>query len=600
MIRVKFLEDAQPSYKAGQQYSVGEEFGRLMVTARKAEFVRAPSTAGTDNSPPPSSAGLIGKAVATAGLRGCIIGASIEARANPCWDFARADYQRINGEVTLTFAYALADKAFLPGQRVRVTANKDVGIEGSFDITSSSFVANTSTTVKYLDPRPDVPANSMIGSGGLIHDLQAWTCSGGFPVHLNMHLDARADLTVIATGGTNIITDWGVDRIQQVADQGPFDFVVIGAGACGNAIKVYGAGPAAVTQALRNTIELVRDLVRPRLIFVESLPNNRDVTPTGGMAAIWTAGQRFNRALWKLQSEYPFVRVIPGGETMVSNFSAYNVAPSADVSNGHPEANMLGSDGVHSAYAWAALRGAVMADSLLPHIAPWPSPEMGILPDTATVATTPDVEGGKIANYLPGLWGNVDTGKVTIASAGCTGVGPATASMSFTAGRGSSTAVGTLVTDPMGGADWEIVINGSGSSTGYTFQCDLAPPALLTALNGDLQGKLCDLYLPLDLSLAVENGLIWADVSLLATVGGVQYLLAAPMGNIGQYSQASLGRAMDGGFAGVLTPPRFRVPAVAYTAAVLRVTLKEVNGNVPSGRTVLRWGAGQRLQLVGD
>jgi hypothetical protein len=550
----------------------------------------------------PGQAALIGKAVTSAGLRMAIIGASTEERANPRWNVPAANYQRVAGVATVTMQFALADQFFLPGMRIRLACGNRPDVEGTFAVVSSSTSAGVSTTITYADARPDVVAGTLGGSAEVI-DVAAWTVAGGWPMHLNLALGARLDISVIATGGTNIVTDWGAERVAQLEAAGPFDVVLIGAGILGNAIKAYGAAPSAAYQALCDLIEAIRDMEdwAPRLVLVEELPATRDLQPTD---PTYTAGLRLNRRLWSdLPKTYTFVRVLPGADAMVQSWSPADSAPSTDVLNGWPEANMLASDGIHPAFAWSWVRGLAIAEYVAAFAADWPVPEMGMLPDSRLVNTPADADGAKNGNLLAGLWGNVAAGQVTMTNPGCSGVGPAGSAMGFPSGRigssGSSTAVGSLRPAFTGGAEWVISIDGAGSTDGYTFVAEHSPAALLAALNdATAQGRWIDLWLPLSLQVP-DVRILWASVELVATVAGQEYRLAAPQANAGQFSQGALARALDGGYSGLMRPPRFFLPVATYTAAALRVTVKEIPGNVASGRTTLVWGPGQRLQVVG-
>jgi hypothetical protein len=112
-----------------------------------------------------------------------------------------------------------------------------------------------------------------------------------------------------------------------------------------------------------------------------------------------------------------------------------------------------------------------------------------------------------------------------------------------------------------------------------------------------VQGSYVDWFAPLSAQCG-DLKLIFVEVKLVATAGGVEYTLAAPLANQGQFHQTGISRGMDAGFAGVLRAPRFKVPVATFTAASIRVTVKEVNGSVASGRTVITWDAGERFHLV--
>lgn len=532
------------------------------------------------------------------GLRIAVIGASLEARAHPVWNFTSANYVRNNGVVTLTFDYVLADKYLLPGQKIRVGVGNTPSVEGVFSILSCTVTPSTSTTVTYADTRADVTAGGMGASSGQIQDLAAYSSAASWPTFLNLALGGKADIVVVATSGTNIVTDWGDERIQQVAAQGTFDCVVVGAGLLGNAVKVYGAGPAAIKTATLALIQRIQRILKPKTIFVETFSLARDVAVTD---ATYTAANVVNKWLWKdLQSKVGIgnVVVVPGGEAQVQNYSAYNAAPSTDIQNGWPEEISMNSDGVHQVYGGARVRGFALAEGMAPYLTRWVSPEMGAMPQTRQRATGVDVDGNAFPNWLGGLWGNVDSTKVTMTATGCTGVGPAASSMAFISGRGSSTAVSSLSTNPTGGADWGITINGAGSTSGYLFNAGYAPTELLTALNSaEVQGKTIMLLLPVTFSF-IDSKLIYTSVELVATVGGQDYILNAPLSNQGQYQMAASLRAMDAGFSGVLKGPHFFVPVATYTAASLKFSIKEINGLVASGKTVFRMGPGLRMEVV--
>lgn len=540
------------------------------------------------------TAGASGRQVASAGLRMAIIGASTEARAHPMWSGTAAQYQRVNGVVTLTVDYVLANYPMLPGKEVRIACGNRPDVEGRFAITSCTIASGASMTVSYPDARPDVAA-STLGGGIDLHDVSCYTVSGGFPAHLNLCLGGRLELEVIATGGTNLVTDWGDDRVDQIVARGHFDVILIGTGVIGNTINGFGASPTTAFNALQTLIEKLRDRCAPRLILVETPSASRAITPT---SSVYTTAQTLLRRMWtELPRLYPFVRVVPCSEAMIQNYSAFDAAPSDDVSNGWPELAALADDGVHAAYPWSAVRGEVLAETLLRHMAPHISPEMGVLPDTNLVNTALDPDGGKNRNYAQGLWGNVAASQVTISSAGCSGVAPAGSAVTFTAGRGTSTAVSALSTNPRGGSRWTITIDGKGSASGYTLQADRSPTWLLSMLNDSaVQGNYLDWFAPLSAQCG-DLKLIFVEVKLVATAGGVEYTLAAPLANQGQFHQAGIQRGMDAGFSGVLRAPRFKVPVAAYTAAAIRVTVKEVNGSIASGRTVITWEAGERFHL---
>lgn len=545
------------------------------------------------------TAGQVGRSVASAGLKMLIIGASTEARANPVWSGTVAQYQRSGGVATATVSYSNSNFPMLPGTEVRIACLKSPEIEGTFAITSCSVVAGTSMTVVYPDPRPDVASGAILG-GFDLHFAGGYTVAAGWPMHANLCMGGRLQIDNMSVSGSNLIEDWGTARLDAMAAAGYYDIIMIGTGVIGNTIRAYGAGPTAAFNALKALIESIRDRCNPRLILVETPSASRDIVADDVTTGpVFTTAQILLRRMWQeLPRLYPFVRVVPCVEAMIQNYSAYNAAPNSDVLNAWPEAAILSSDNVHPAYGWSALRGEVVADTLLRHAAPHISPEMGVLPDTNQVATRLDPEGGKIRNYAKGLWGNVASDAVTISTTGCSGTAPAGAAMSFTGGRGSSTAVSALATDPRGGARWTTTINGAGSSAGYTFQQDYKPSWLLAALNdADVQGQYVDLFLPFTVQCN-ELKLIYVELLLVATVGGTEYVLGGPLVNRGQFGQAAIGRGMDAGLSGVLRAPRFKIPAATYADASLRCIVKEVNGSVASGRTVVTWGAGQRFQRV--
>jgi hypothetical protein len=543
------------------------------------------------------TAGQVGRAVASAGLKMLIIGASTESRANPMWSGAAVDFVRSGGVVTCTVGYSLSNYFMLPGTEIRVACLKNPGVEGTFAITSCTLVANTSMTFTYPDPRPDIAAGAL-GGGFDVHLPSAYTVSAGWPMHANLCMGGRLEIDNMAVSGSNLIEDWGAARLDAMAAKGRFDIIMIGTGVIGNTIRAYGAGPIAAFNALKALIEAIRDRCNPRLILVETPSASRDIVADDvSTGPVFTTAQLLLRRMWtELPRLYPFVRVVPCVEAMVQNYSAFDTAPSSDVLNAWPESAALSSDNVHPAYGWSALRGEVVADTLLKHAAPHISPEMGVLPDSNQVATRLDPEGGKIRNYSKGLWGNVAADAVTLADTGVSGPAPAGATASFTAGRGSSTAVSSLGTDPRGGAFWRTVISGSGSSAGYTFRQDYSPSWLLAALNDpDINGQYVELFWPMTLQCN-ENKLIFFEAQLAASSGGTEYLLGGPMLNRGQFGQAAIGRGVDAGFSGVMRSPRIKIPPAVYTAASLRVFVKEVNGSVASGRTVVTWGAGLRFQ----
>jgi hypothetical protein len=583
MIRVKFLENVQPGYVSGQPYDLEDSFAHLMVSTRKASYVTASAPASQ------------GRTVMSGGLRVAFIGASTEIRAHPMWQVPAASYSRTNGTATAVLDFTLKDQFFLPGHRVRFACDARADVEGSFEILTSTTSAGVSTTITYADSRPDVAAGAL-GATGFVHDLHGWTITSGFPAFANLGFGGGLDMVVIATGSTNVIRDWDDTRLRQVVDQGPFDAIVIGTGILGNAIKGYGAGANATYQGVVQLIGRLRRLCNPRLILVETLPLSRDVTPTD---PTFTAASRLNALLWnQLQRDCTDVAVIPCGEALVQNYCAYNAAPSADVSNGWPEQNALIGDGVHFAFAGSRMRGLVMADTLLRTMGRIVSPEMGMLPATRQVATAADPEGNFHPNQALGFWGNVDSSKATLAGTGISGVGPAGASVTFEAGRGASTAVGALRTNPSGGTDWVVTIAGAGSASGYTTAIELAPAWLLTALNSAAnQGRYVDVILPLTLQLNALK-ILWASIELAATVGGTEYILGAAQAAQGLFTMASQGRAMDAGYSGLMRFPRFRIPVAAYTAARFRVRVKEINGSVASGQTVVVMGPGQVFQVL--
>lgn len=544
---------------------------------------------------PADDAALIGKAVTSAGLRFALIGASTAARAHPLWNVVINSYQRVAGVVTVTFQYATADQRFLPGQRVRFGCAVRPETEGLFAVTSCTVDPGVSTTITYADPRADIPAGTL-GSAATVLDASSWTVACGWPMHLNLCREGRLDLVVVATGGTNIVEDFKEERVGQVVALGPFDGVFIDHGLLGNALNAFGAGPDACFENLCELIELLRDEVEPRVILVEALPASRAVLPTD---PAYTGGLVLNRRLWtELPRLYPFVRVVPCAETMTQSWSPVNSAPSEDVANGWPEANMQAADGIHPAYAWSWVRGAAIAEAVADFEAAWPLPAMSILPDTRLINTPADADGTKNGNLARGLWGNVAAGQVTLSNPGCSGIGPAGAAMGFPTGRGASVAASTILPRFGGGAEWRIDIDGFGSPGGYLFLAELSDPWLLAALNdASVQGRWIDWWLPLSLTVP-DIKILHVAVELVATVGGQEYRLAAPQANAGRHTQTELMRALDAGYSGPLKPPRFFLPAQVYTAAAFRVSIKEVP-NTPSGRTTLVWGPEQRFQVVG-
>jgi len=594
MIRIKFLENVQPGYVAGQLYDTDDSFAHLMVSGKKAAYAGALPVAqqGSLGGDAPQR---VGRSVVSGGLRVAFIGASTEIRAHPSWQVSAASYSRTNGIATAVLTYTLKDQFFLPGHKVRFCCDVRPDVEGAFELLTSTTVAGTSTTVSWPDPRPDVAAGEIVNNG-FVHDLHGWTITGGYPAFANLGVGGGLDMVVIATGSTNVIRDWDDARMQQIVDQGPFDAIVIGTGILGNAIKGYAAGGNATYQGVVQLVNRLRRVCAPRVIFVETLPLSRDVTPA---QSTFTAASRLNALLWnQLQRDCPDVAIIPCGEALVQNYCAYNAAPSADVSNGWPEANALVGDGVHFAFAGSRMRGLVIADTLLRTMGRVVSPEMGMLPGTRQVATAPDPEGNYHPNQALGFWGNVDSTKATLTGTGISGVGPAGASFTFEAGRGASTAVGALRTNPSGGTDWVVTIAGAGSASGYTAALELAPAWLLTALNSAAnQGRSVDLILPVTLQIAPLK-ILWVSIELAATVGGVEYTLAAAQAQQGQSTMAAEGRAMDAGYSGLMRFPRFKIPAAAYTAARVRIRVKEINGSVASGQTVVVMGPGQVFQVL--
>lgn len=592
MIRVKFLDNVN-GYAKGAYHDVEDGFGHLMVTCGKAAYAAAlPMTPA--GSLPGDAAGRLGGA-ASGGLRLGIIGASTEVRAYPQW--AVSAYSRVNGVATVVMDYTLKDQFFLPQHRVRIACDTRADIEGAFDLLSSVTVGSTSTTVTYADPRPDIASGSM-GGTAFLYDMHGCTVTSGFGAFANLAVGGGLDIVTIATGSTNVILDWDNERMKQVVALGPFDAILIGCGILGNAIKGYGAGANAAYQGLSKLIERLRLACRPRRIFVETLPLSRDVTPA---SSTFAAASRLNLLLWnKLQSEHPDVVVVPVGEALVQNYCAYNANPSADVTNGWPETNALISDGVHFAFAGTRMRGMVLGDTLLRSMGRVVSPEMGMLPATRQVANVADPEGNLHPNLALGFWGNVDTTKATLSGTGITGVGPAGASVAFEAGRGASTAVGSLRTNPNGGTDWVVAITGAGSASGYTFAAELAPAWLLAALNdATVQRRYVDLILPVTLQINPLK-VLWVSIDLVATVAGVEYILASAQATQGLYTMAAQARAMDAGYSGNMRFPRFKVPApaTAYTDARFRIRVKEVNGSVASGATTVVMGPGQVFQVL--
>lgn len=544
------------------------------------------------------TSGPAGRQVASAGLKMLIIGASTEARANIMWGGSAAQYQRVSGVVTATVAYSQVNFNMLVGMDIRVACLKNPSVEGTFTITGFSIIADTSMTFTYNDPRPDV-ASGTLGGGFDVHLPGAWSVSSGWPMHLNLCMGGRLDIDNMAVAGTNLIEDWGDARVDAMAAKGRYDIILIGTGVIGNTIRAYGAGPNAAFNALKTLIEKIRDKCNPRLILVETPSASRDITADDVTTGpVFTTAQTLLRRMWtELPRLYSFVRVVPCVEAMVQTYTPYNAAPSTDVLNAWPETAALSSDGVHPAYGWSAIRGEVIAETLLKHAAPHISPEMGVLPDSNQVATRLDPEGNKNYNFSKGFWGNVAATAVTLSDTGVTGQAPEGTTMAtFTAGRNASTAVSSLGTDPQGGAYWRTIITGSGSSAGYTFRQDYSPSWLLAALNDPLiNGQYAELFWPMELQCG-ENKLIFFEAMLVATVGGIEYMLGGPMLNRAQFGQAAISRGIDAGFSGVMRSPRMKIPPAVYTAAVLRVFVKEVNGNVASGRTVVTWGPGLRFQ----
>jgi len=542
-------------------------------------------------------------AVSNTGLRMLVIGASTEARIQTMWNIAPANYSRAGGVATIVFDYTLQDKRWLPGQKLRVAADRRADVEGVFEVITSTISAGVSGTVTLRDPRPDIAGGS-IDSGAVmaLHDPQTYSITGGFPAIMNMGLGGRLDVQVLATGSTNVVTDWSAERLAIAANLGQFDIVHVGCGILGNAIN---GGGYTVTQTYNALVDLVQQInarLRPRVITIETLPPTAQATlvPTNPVV---TAAYRLNRKLWRdLPRQLNYIRIVPCGEALAQNYGAYNAAPSTDVQNSWGEANAFATDGVHPMYAWTRIRGLVIADVLRDLIAQWASPEMGVYPDTKAINNVADAEGYYNPNRIAGMWGNVDATKVTLANTGCSGSGPAGASCTFEAGRGTSVAVGSLQTNPAGGADWVVTITGNGSSTGYTFVAEMATTELLTAIqDSTAQGKEVDVFLPLTLQIpvpALVQRILWVSVDLVVTVGGVEYVLASAQAQDGQFTMAAQGRAMDGGYSGVLRFPRFKLPTATYTAAKFRVRVKEINGSIASGTAIVRWGPGQRFEVL--
>lgn len=572
------------------------------VQTARGETVFLPGFAGDD-----FDRSLVGgKMPMAGGLRMAITGASTESRANTMWDATPATYQRINGVVTVTMTYTLQDKPFPVGHRIRLVADKRADLEGTFEITSAVVTPSTSTVLQYRDNRADVALGSVSGSTVMaVHDTHVHAITAGWPMYMNMALGGRLDVSIIATGSTNSVDEgidgWGDERISQIAAQGPFDIVFIGGGLIGNAIN---GGGYTVTRAFNGLARIIRSIaerVQPKIVLVEGLPPNANtgITPT---SAVTTAALRLQRKLWRdLQRQFPFVRVVPNVEAMVTNYSAFNASPSTDYLNGRPESTAMATDGVHPVAPYSRVRGLVVADSLRDIVSPWASPEMGFYSDTRQVNNVVDNEGFFNPNWLPGLWGNIDATKVTLANAGCSGSGPAGGDVNFTAGRGTTTAVGALLTDPNGGGDWQVTITSTaGSTSGFTCDITHAPTALLSALqNASVQGKFVDIFLPLTLQV-VAGKILWVAVELVATIGGTSFVVAGAQGQDGLYTMAAQSRALDAGYSGVLRFPRFKVPSGTYTTATFRVRVKEINGSQASGTTIVRWGPGQRFEVLED
>jgi len=540
------------------------------------------------------TAGAGGRACASAGLRVAVLGASTESRANPMWSGAVANYQRVGGVVTCTVDYALAAFPMLPGTEIRFACGGDVRPEGRFAITSCTLNGTTSMTLVFSDPRSDIAAGTLAGAFS-VHALNGYTVSTSWPAHFSACTGGRAEMEIIASGGTNL-TEWGDDRVDQIVARGYFHTIVIGTGVTGNTINAFGASADAAYTYLEALIGRIRDRCRPRLILVETPSASRTISPT---TSVFTAAMLLTRRMWSdLPHRFHNVRVVACGEVMIQNYGAYNAEPSEDVAKAWPELVALADDGVHHAYPWSGIRGEALAEAWLKYAAPFASPEMGVLPDTNLVNTVNDAAGVKNKNYALGLWGNVASTQVTISGSGCSGVAPAGASMQFVSGRNGSTAVSALSTNPRGGAKWTTTIAGAGSSAGFLFQMDYSPSWLLSTLNdAAVQGHYVDFLFPVNVQCR-ELKLVFVEVKLMATVGGTEYQVLAPLSNQGQYGQGAILRAMDCGFAGVLRAPRSLVLPATYTAASIRIVVKEVNGSVPSLRTVVTVEAGHRFQVV--
>lgn len=530
-------------------------------------------------------------------------GASLEMRTTEQYSYNAGSYSRNNGVASVTGLGSFFNTSLYPGQKIRNANLLTPTVEGDFIV-----LTNDGTTVTWTDKRPNVAAAA--STDGLVHNLQAYSSAGSWATGLSIACEGKIRPLVVATGGANIVQDWGPARVQELVDQmisagNQFGAVVLGSGLIGNALLAFNQSEAVILPYLLSLLDQIRGI--SRLVYIETPPGNRNVTIS---SQTFTAANRLYRKIFRdLIASRPWLRTMPFSELLTQQWGSVT---NADIVGGWPESLVMQPDGTHTRFDGSMLHGR-MYGTFLYNDLPWFTVDSGVYGNNRHANSNADQSGNFNNNGGP-CWYGAFT-KVT-ASAPATGTMPQNCSISVTNAAIGMSAVSSCPLDAEGGSDWVLtvtdasaggiaggsgiamIVTGSPADATASFTRASAPTQLKDFLTAaDVVGKQLDVYVPCSLRLdpMKEGSVQYVELKLLVTIGGVQYILCSAFSNGGVNKQDNT-VGMSQGFSGICRFPRVTVPA-GITAAEIDFVIK-TQATTNTGTTVMSIGPGIVLDVI--
>lgn len=527
---------------------------------------------------------------ASAGFKTLVIGASTFSRSYVTYT-AGSNYARASNVVTTQFSIGSQGVIPIVGQKVRVVSTSTPGVDVTSTIASVAFVSGTTYSITLPDARANLAsaANIMVQMTGMATNTHCW------PLMLNALCGGTLDYVNLSVGGT-YTDEWiDVDRIAAATAAGPYDLGILNFG-YGNAINSHVDAASYVVDKIFEALDAYASLCRWCVLVSNFGTTDVGLTPT---SQIFTLNSRVDAYLKReVSRRYPNV-VFVDLQSHAVNLATVGTSTQAMI-DGRPPTGLLDSSGIHyTPYANELLARLVAREvqKMIPELTPYPQTSA----DNVFVNTVLDYDSQPNPNGIKCWDANTASIPATLPGLGTLGTLPTGTTLFEDGATGAMTALFSFEDSPFGGKRLVFTFNDPvGVPTGLTlgiYHAGAVGSDLTTLLNNTaFQNKDLDLWVDCGWSGFNTGALRSVYVQLVAKIGGVDVVLAAPISDYGTNAMSNTANTWDRGFSGILrTPSAFRIPSgVTYTNAQIQLVFRTV-ADTPLGNLKVTWG---RMQLT--